>query len=347
MKLLMVTDTFVKKENGENKALEPVQREVDEFSNIFQHITWIGYDWSRIKRNKYLSLIKSENIELRVIKAVGGRTVLNKIRAAVKGIMLFPLILKEIKKHDVIHTRGPSVPAIVAVILSFFYRKKIFWNKYAGNWNQENPPLSYALLKWLLKKASFSKVTINGSWPDQPAHCFSFENPCITDEELSEGEKITLRKDYSGKLNFCFIGRIEDAKGVGRILDMLEEAGENDKIGSFHFIGDGEKRRYFEKKAAQMPFKIIFHGYLDREKVVSILKDSHIFLLPSSASEGFPKVIAESANYGCIPFVSDVSSIGQYIKNGYNGFITNDLSDKNLVMYYPGSLKKKTLKGML
>ena len=39
-----------------------------------------------------------------------------------------------------------------------------------------------------------------------------------------------------------------------------------------------------------------------------------------SRSEGFPKVIAEAANFGCIPVVSDVSSIGQYI-NDANGFI--------------------------
>ena len=210
---------------------------------------------------------------------------------------------------------------------------------------QENPPFSYALLKWLLKKASFSKVTINGQWTEQPAHCLSFENPCITDDELIEGEKITLGKDYTGKLNFCFIGRIEDAKGVGRILDMLKETGENDKIGTVHFIGDGEQRADFEKKAASLPFDIVFHGYMNRKNIVSILKDTHVFLLPSSASEGFPKVIAESANYGCIPYVSNVSSIGQYIKSGYNGWIAKDLSPENLSAILRNDiLKDKDLK---
>jgi hypothetical protein len=39
-----------------------------------------------------------------------------------------------------------------------------------------------------------------------------------------------------------------------------------------------------------------------------------------------------------------VSSIGQYIKNGYNGFITNDLSDKNLVNILSRILEEKGLK---
>ena len=39
-----------------------------------------------------------------------------------------------------------------------------------------------------------------------------------------------------------------------------------------------------------------------------------------SDNEGFPKVIAEAANYGCVPIVSNVSSIPHYI-NESNGFL--------------------------
>ena len=344
MKLLMVTDTFVKKdETGQGYALEPVQREVDGFSHLFDNITWIGYDWSRIKKNKFLSPVKSANIDIRVINAAGGRTILKKAEAVFTGLSLIPLLIKEIRKHDVIHTRGPSMPALFAVALSFMFRKKIFWNKFAGNWKQENAPLSYSFLRNLLTRASFSKVTINGKWEGQPAHCLSFENPCLTDEELQEGERNILQKDYAGKLDFCFIGRIEAAKGVGRILNMFEQLGDHPKVGTVHFIGEGDAKEGYEKRASSLPVKIAFHGYLSREKVVDILEQCHVFLLLSE-SEGFPKVIAESANYGCIPFVSDVSSIGQYIKNGYNGFITNDLSDKNLVKILSRILEEKGLK---
>ena len=45
-------------------------------------------------------------------------------------------------------------------------------------------------------------------------------------------------------------------------------------------------------------------------------------VLPSY-SEGFPKVIAEAMNFGCIPIVSDISCIRQYIINGKNGFLIN------------------------
>src|SRR5690606_1663355 len=76
-----------------------------------------------------------------------------------------------------------------------------------------------------------------------------------------------------------------------------------------------------------LPF--IFHGYLSRTEVHEIYKKSHAIVLPS-ASEGFPKVIAEAMNYGCIPIVSDVSSISHYIKHNDNGFLLPDLSITSL-----------------
>ena len=36
------------------------------------------------------------------------------------------------------------------------------------------------------------------------------------------------------------------------------------------------------------------------------------------------EVIAEGAAYGCIPLVTNISSIEQYIQNGINGFLLKD-----------------------
>ena len=68
---------------------------------------------------------------------------------------------------------------------------------------------------------------------------------------------------------------------------------------------------------------IYFDGFLPREDVNAVYEKSHILLLLSK-SEGFPKVVAEAANYGCIPIVTNVGSLGQYIENGVNGFCLNE-----------------------
>ena len=75
----------------------------------------------------------------------------------------------------------------------------------------------------------------------------------------------------------------------------------------------------------QLPFEIKFHGYLNREQLFDIYKDSH-FIILASKSEGFPKVISEGMNFGCVPLVSAVSCIDQYIENNSNGILIDPIS---------------------
>ena len=44
-------------------------------------------------------------------------------------------------------------------------------------------------------------------------------------------------------------------------------------------------------------------------------------------------MIAEAMNFGCIPLVSEISSISHYIKHQVNGFLLNPVSTSNLIKY--------------
>jgi len=138
-------------------------------------------------------------------------------------------------------------------------------------------------------------------------------------------------KTYQPKFTFCFVGRLEDEKGVQRIIDAFSTFENiNDYVEKVHLIGNGAKRESYEQQVKIKKLPIRFHGFLSRTEVFEIYRSAHFLLLPSTASEGFPKVIAEGMNYGCIPIVSDVSSIGQYI-NPKNGFIVNPITAEKLV----------------
>jgi glycosyltransferase involved in cell wall biosynthesis len=92
-------------------------------------------------------------------------------------------------------------------------------------------------------------------------------------------------------------------------------------IGTVHFIGDGNRNADYIANAAFLGDKVRFHGYQKGDTIRAVLSASHFFLLPTTASEGFPKVVAEACCYGCIPIVSDTSSIPHYVKHGQNGFV--------------------------
>jgi glycosyltransferase involved in cell wall biosynthesis len=93
-----------------------------------------------------------------------------------------------------------------------------------------------------------------------------------------------------------------------------------DYVGHVHIVGDGPERSNIKSLLDGSLLNATFHGFLDRDSVFEILAQSHILVLPSS-TEGFPKVIAEAWCYGCVPVVSQVSAIDQYVINGVNGFL--------------------------
>ena len=96
-------------------------------------------------------------------------------------------------------------------------------------------------------------------------------------------------------------------------------------------MGNGADMEYFKTIAKATGVNFIFHGFLSRREVFDIYKKSQVFLMPTTASEGFPKVIAEAMNFGCIPVVSMVSSIGQYVKHLETGFCLKEVNNIEII----------------
>ena len=157
----------------------------------------------------------------------------------------------------------------------------------------------------------------------------SFENPCLTAADLVEGNNSRSVKTNDEPIKFCYAGRLEREKGVERIIEAFNRLDESlaGKVGKVHLVGNGSALEYFKALSEESNIRFEFHGFLPTDKLFKIYQESHFFLMPTTASEGFPKVIAEAMNFGCIPIVSDVSSIGQYVKEKTNGLIISPVNE--------------------
>ncbi|HBR55446.1 MAG TPA: capsular biosynthesis protein [Flavobacteriaceae bacterium] len=269
-----------------------------------------------------------DNITFVPLPPSGGTSFLSKLKTIAQAPKTIAVVRNTLKKVDVFQLRTPTGMGVYLVPYLTWFSQKKGWYKYAGNWNQEHPPLGYRLQRRFLKKQS-RKVTINGSWEDQPAHCYTFENPCLTISERSEGISVIKQKQYDGPFSFCFVGRLDNAKGVQRIIDAFSKFENKLMVARLHFIGNGDQMVDYKKQCAEYQIPAIFHGFLPREKVFNVYRDCQFLMLPSTASEGFPKVIAEGMNFGCIPIVSNVSSIGQYIDKS-NGYVVTPTTAEEL-----------------
>lgn len=321
-KLVVISHTeHYKGDNGEIMGWGPTINEIEYLADYWDEVVHVGCLHEGAIPPSSFPYTKS-NIRFVPIPPYGGKALSDKIGILFKVPKIISQVIKSQKGASEVQLRVPTSMALFLLpLFSFFLtRKYTFWVKYAGNWNQKNPPLSYRLQRYWLKQ-NFAKcaVTINGFWTDQPKHCYSFENPSLTEDDIVRGMQIAEKKVFHSPYTFSFIGRLEDPKGVSRIIEALKVIPQ-EKIKNIHFVGDGSKTADYRKQAAFLGDKVSFHGFLGKEKIHELLANSHFFLLPSTASEGFPKVIAEAACYGAIPIVSDVSSISHYI-NDSNGFL--------------------------
>lgn len=321
-KLVIISHTeHYKDHNGIIKGWGPTINEVNYLADYWEEVVHVACLHHKTMPPSSLSYTR-QNISFVPIPPYGGKSIKDKLMILIKIPKIINQVIKSIKGASEVQLRLPtSMGLFLLPLFSFFIpRKFTFWVKYAGNWNQQNPPLSYRIQRWWLKKnIAKCNVTINGFWPDQPKHCHSFENPCLTQEDIKKGKEIAQTKTFDQSYIFSFVGRLEDAKGVSRIIEALKEI-PAEKIKEVHFVGNGNKTEQYIKQASFLGNKVFFHGFLGKNGVHTILSKSHFFLLPSTASEGFPKVIAEASCYGTIPIVSDVSSISHYI-NSQNGFL--------------------------
>lgn len=305
--------------------------EINELLTIFDRIIHVAMLHDTVAPPSAIPYL-SERIQFITLPAVGGTAWRDKLGVVFQAPKIIGIVRNALKHSDYFQFRAPTGIGVFVIPYLMVFASQKGWYKYAGNWQQAQAPLAYRFQKWLLEHQS-RPVTINGFWDDQPAQCLPFENPCLTEQNIIDGQAAISQKTFDYPLNFCFVGRLEAAKGVDLLIEAITQldSESRQKIGTIHLVGAGSRMDVYKEQVLALGLPVIFHGYLSREAVHDIYTLSHAIVLPS-ASEGFPKVIAEGMNFGCIPIVSNVSSISHYIHDGVNGFLMRDLDVSSLTV---------------
>lgn len=238
---------------------------------------------------------------------------------------LMPIINREhIRKCDVFrvfHISG-TIPAVITKCL---FRKK-YVTTYGYLWlqtrNREKPGLrrkseyvfGKAIENFGLRKAENVIVTVKTT-EDYVKKYVNMDRiakiPNSVDTELFRPMELKRNK----KTRIIFIGRFNKIKNLYSLVEAC--SGINSDL---IFVGQGEEKRGLREHAKEMGVNLIFTGVVPREKIPNELNKSDVFILPSF-SEGQPKVLLEAMSCGLPCIVSDIPSLREIIKDGYNGFL--------------------------
>ena len=149
-KLSIISDTsmFI---NRNKYVVEPVLREVESIAHLFHSIKWLGYKNNQaIPKNA--KRVTNRKITLFSIYSSGGDLLYKKLKIFIFFPYYIYSIVKVLRGAEIVHVRGPSIPALLTIFLSYFYKNKLFWHKYAGNWQLSSNAISYNIQKWLLNR---------------------------------------------------------------------------------------------------------------------------------------------------------------------------------------------------
>ena len=118
--------------------------------------------------------------------------------------------------------------------------------------------------------------------------------------------------------NIVFIGSLTKRKKVEEILSLAKKF----SMLNFYIIGGGNEEEYLRSLATE---NVFFLGKINQKKLSIELDKIDLHILPSR-SEGFPKVILETASAGIPSLVYSDYGASEWINHGENGFIVDNFN---------------------
>ena len=121
---------------------------------------------------------------------------------------------------------------------------------------------------------------------------------------------------------FTAVGRLVPVKGYGALIRSFREVAFRYPDSYCLIVGDGELRKELNEiiQENELQNKVYLLGYCDHNTVLSIIKSSDVFVMPSQ-SEGTPIALLEAAALGKAIIASDVGGIPELVSNGEHAIL--------------------------
>jgi glycosyltransferase involved in cell wall biosynthesis len=151
--------------------------------------------------------------------------------------------------------------------------------------------------------------------------------PCAADASLFE----SLKHQKRAELNFLFVGRLVEKKGVVELVRAFVRYAEQGGSGTLTIAGDGPMRKEAERiaVAAELGARVVFTGTVTHEQAAELMAAADVYTQHSKVGadgdeEGWPVAIAEACAAG-LPVVSTYhAAIPMQVLDGKSGFLVKE-----------------------
>lgn len=229
------------------------------------------------------------------------------------------IIFSEVRRADAVHTPIPGDVGTIGMFCAMILRKPLFV-RHCGNWLVQRTRAEQ-FWRWSMEKFAGGRnvMLATGGSSEPPssknANIKWIFSTSLRNEQLQKAKPKELEKGKTVRLIIAC--RQEKRKGTEIVIESLNILREKLNV-HLDVVGDGALLNDFKAKVTELGLEnhVEFHGRVEQARVVELLKRADIFCYPTSASEGFPKVVLEALSSGLPVITTKVSVLPQLIKKG-------------------------------
>ena len=134
-----------------------------------------------------------------------------------------------------------------------------------------------------------------------------------------------LKIPESSKI-IVYFGRLSPEKGVDTLINAFKIVQEFFGSNNYLVIGGKGSEKQLLETLSKSVNNVIFTGWLSRERQLSIMAQSDIFVHPSSYPDACPTAILEAMALGLPVVATNTGGIPELVVNGKNGYLVKPRS---------------------
>lgn len=286
-----------------------------------------------ISESDGLSPILGRNMSVRPLTTPRGNGFQRKL-AMIRWVFTNgPTIWNAVGKADAVHAPIPGDVGTIGMIFALMRRKRLFV-RHCGNWLAPGT-IAERAWKWSMERFAGGRnvMLATGGSSEPPSKRNSnvrwIFSTSLAAEQIRSGSPRELPLD--GELRLVIACRQEERKGTDIVIAALPLLIKRFEGVSLDVIGSGSLLNRLKKQADELGIstRVKFHGKVPQSEVIKLLRKGHVFCYPTSASEGFPKVVLEALAAGLPVITTKVSVLPTLLKSGC-GVLLDDASPKTL-----------------
>ncbi|MES2559931.1 MAG: glycosyltransferase [Bacteroidota bacterium] len=237
---------------------------------------------------------------------------------------IFAVLVLGMIRANHIHLRCPGNLALLGCLVQLLFPWKKKTAKYAGNWDwNSTQPWSYRLQQRIMRNTFLthnSQTLVYGRWPDRNKNILPFFTASYFDRDRIETTPRTITPDKP--IKFIFAGVLTPGKRPMEGLKLVHALIQQHIRLEIHFYGEGPLRENLTSyiQTHNLESVAYIHGNVNSDTLKMAYQSSH-FLLLLSASEGWPKAIAEAMWWGCVPISTSVSCVPWMLHHEERGLL--------------------------